>query len=88
MAAGQLAVLPATSETMHWDCTSKMINLHRSFPSASPLNNHHTMSSLFITISAMLLVQAPALLGQRVDLRNYVIGGYDANSNETRFSRD
>jgi hypothetical protein len=73
---------------MHWDITSNMINLHRSFPSASPLNNHHTMSSLFITISAMLLVQAPALLGQKVDLRNYVIGGYDANSNETRVAQE
>ena len=46
------------------------------------------MSSLFITISAMLLVQAPALLGQKVDLRNYVIGGYDANSNETRVAQE
>jgi hypothetical protein len=73
---------------MHWDITSNMINLHRSFPNAWPLNHYETMTSLFITISAILLVQAPALLGQKIDLRNYVIGGYDANSNETRVTQE
>jgi hypothetical protein len=46
------------------------------------------MSSLFITVSAMLLVQVPTLLGQKVDLRNYVIGGYDPNPNEIRIAQE
>jgi hypothetical protein len=46
------------------------------------------MSSLFITVSAIILVQVSALLGQKVDLRNYVIGGYDANPNEMRVAQE
>src|SRR5580698_3869283 len=65
-----------------------MINLHRSFPSVLPLKQSQYMNSLFITISAMLLVQVPTLLGQKVDLRNYVIGGYDANPNEMRVAQE
>jgi hypothetical protein len=42
------------------------------------------MSRLFLIFSALLLVQIPALFAQNVDLRNYVVGGYDANPNEMR----
>ena len=35
-------------------------------------------------MSAVLLVHAAALSAQKVDLRNYVIGDYNANANEMR----
>ena len=45
-----------------------------------------TMRSFIFTLLAFLLVQASTLSGQKVDLRNYVIGGYDANPNELRLA--
>lgn len=45
-----------------------------------------TMSRIFLVVSALLLVHSPSLIAQKVDLRNYVIGGYDANANETRIA--
>ena len=42
------------------------------------------MRTFILTVAALLLVQVPALFAQKVDLRNYVIGAFDANSNEMR----
>jgi hypothetical protein len=42
------------------------------------------MRSLILTLSALLLVQVPPLFADKVDLRNYVIGGFDPNVNEMR----
>jgi hypothetical protein len=44
------------------------------------------MRSFIFTLFAFLLVQGSTLFGQKVDLRNYVIGGYDANPNELRLA--
>jgi hypothetical protein len=51
-------------------------------------NNPDTISRLALIVSALLLVQVPALFAQKVDLRNYVIGGYDANANEMRIAQE
>jgi hypothetical protein len=40
------------------------------------------MTSFMVALSALLLVQVSTLWAQKVDLRNYVIGAYDANLNE------
>jgi hypothetical protein len=42
------------------------------------------MRSFILTLSALLLVQMPVLFADKVDLRNYVIGGFDPNVNEMR----
>jgi hypothetical protein len=42
------------------------------------------MTRYILTVSALLLVHAAALSAQKVDLRNYVIGDYNANANEMR----
>ena len=42
------------------------------------------MSRIILTVSAFLLVLAPSPFAQKVDLRNYVVGGYDANPSEMR----
>src|ERR1700732_4966728 len=52
------------------------------------LINPDPMRRFVLTFSALLLVQPPALFAQKVDLRNYVIGGYDANPNEMRIAED
>jgi hypothetical protein len=44
------------------------------------------MNRLVLAVSVFLLVHVPALFAQKVDLRNYVIGGYDANPNEMRIA--
>jgi hypothetical protein len=44
------------------------------------------MTRLLLIVSVVLLVQVPGLFAQNVDLRNYVIGRYDANSNEMRLA--
>jgi hypothetical protein len=38
------------------------------------------------TVSALLLVQVAVLFAQKVDLRNYAIGSYEANANEMRIA--
>jgi hypothetical protein len=47
---------------------------------ALPLSD--PMTRLLLIASVALLVHLPVVLAQKVDLRNYVIGGYDANPNE------
>ena len=42
------------------------------------------MRRFVLTAAALLLVQVPALFAQKVDLRNYAVGGYNANPNEMR----
>jgi hypothetical protein len=42
------------------------------------------MSRIFLLACFLLLIQVPMLVAQKVDLRNYVIAGYDANPNEIR----
>jgi hypothetical protein len=42
------------------------------------------MSRIPLTVAVLLLIQVSAIFAQKVDLRNYVIGGYDANPNEMR----
>lgn len=44
------------------------------------------MSRYILTISLLLLVQVAAVFAQKVDLRNYVIGNFDANPNEMRIA--
>lgn len=46
------------------------------------------MNRLALTIWALLLVQVSGLFAQKVDLRNYVVGGYDANPNERRIAAE
>ncbi|MBV8141960.1 MAG: hypothetical protein JOZ60_07955 [Verrucomicrobia bacterium] len=45
------------------------------------------MRPVLILVCFGLLIQVPAIVAQRVDLRNYVIGGYDANPNEIRLAQ-
>src|SRR5260370_17356011 len=45
------------------------------------------MHRIFLLVCFLLLVQASMLVAQKVDLRNYVIGGYDANTNEIRLAQ-
>jgi hypothetical protein len=45
------------------------------------------MRRFVLTVSALLLIQVCALYAQKVDLRNYAIGGYDANPNEMRVAQ-
>jgi len=47
---------------------------------------HCSCSRLLLIVSVVLLVQVPGLFEHNVDLRNYVIGRYDANSNEMRLA--
>jgi hypothetical protein len=42
------------------------------------------MNRIPLLICLTLLVQVSTLVAQKVDLRNYVIGGYDPNANEIR----
>jgi hypothetical protein len=42
------------------------------------------MNRIPLLVCLTLLVQVPTLVAQKVDLRNYVIGGYDPNTNEIR----
>jgi hypothetical protein len=42
------------------------------------------MSRIILTALAFLLTLASSLFAQKVDLRNYVVGGYDANPSEMR----
>jgi hypothetical protein len=42
------------------------------------------MRRILLTAAALLLIESPALFAQKVDLRNYAIGDYDANPNEIR----
>jgi hypothetical protein len=43
-----------------------------------------TMSRIILSVTAFLLLLASSLFGQKLDLRNYVVGGYDANPSEVR----
>jgi hypothetical protein len=45
------------------------------------------MRRIFLLACFLLLIQAPMLVAQKVDLRNYAIAGYDANSNEIRLAQ-
>jgi hypothetical protein len=62
--------------------TKSMKNLHKL--NLGPTSNPESMRRFVLTASALLLVQVPALFAQKVDLRNYAVGGYDANPNEMR----
>ena len=42
------------------------------------------MSRTILSVTASLLFLASSLFGQKVDLRNYVVGDYDANPSEVR----
>lgn len=42
------------------------------------------MNRIPLLVCLTLLVQVPTLVAQKIDLRNYVIGGYDPNVNEIR----
>jgi hypothetical protein len=46
------------------------------------------MRRIFLLVSFFLLIQVPVLVAQKVDLRNYVIGGYDPNANEIRLANE
>jgi hypothetical protein len=41
----------------------------------------------FLPVCFLVLIQAAMLVAQKVDLRNYVIGGYEANSNEIQLAQ-
>jgi len=45
------------------------------------------MRRIFLLVCFVLLTQGPILVAQKVDLRNYVIGGYDPNPNEIRLAQ-
>jgi hypothetical protein len=45
------------------------------------------MRRTFLLVCFILLIQVPLLVAQKVDLRNYVIAGYDANPNEIRLAQ-
>ena len=45
------------------------------------------MRYLFLFVGFLLLFQVTLLVAQKVDLRNYVIGGYDANPNQIRLAQ-
>jgi hypothetical protein len=45
------------------------------------------MHRIFPLVCFLLLMQASMLVAQKVDLRNYVIGAYDANANEIRLAQ-
>ena len=45
------------------------------------------MRHFHLLVCFLLLIQVPVLVAQKVDLRNYVIGGYDANLNEIRLAQ-
>lgn len=44
------------------------------------------MRSILMLACFLLLIPVPLLVAQKVDLRNYVIGAYDANPNEIRLA--
>src|SRR6516165_7328914 len=45
------------------------------------------MCRIFLFFCFFLLNQVPMLVAQKVDIRNYVIGGYDPNPNEIRLAQ-
>ena len=45
------------------------------------------MRRIFLLVCFLLLIQLPILVAQKVDLRNYVIAGYDATPNEIRLAQ-
>ena len=45
------------------------------------------MRRIFLLFCFFLLNQVPTLVAQKVDIRNYVIGGYDPNPNEIRLTQ-
>jgi hypothetical protein len=49
-------------------------------------NSTDTMNRILLIALVLLLVDVPSLIAQKVDLRNYVIGGYDPNTNEMRIA--
>jgi hypothetical protein len=61
-----------------------MKSLKRRYPIAQLFEQPDPMSRPTQIILILLLVQVPTLFAQKVDLRNYVIGAYDANANEMR----
>jgi hypothetical protein len=44
------------------------------------------MSRIFLIASVLLFVHVPSLIAQKIDLRNYVIGRYEPNTNEVRIA--
>ena len=42
------------------------------------------MNRVIFVLTVALLIPVPALFAQKVDLRNYAVGSYDANPNEVR----
>lgn len=94
---------PSTEETSGMNTKSvKVLHLRRNVAEADSgkikrfnfapeghLNrgNWIIMRRIFLLVCFLLLIQVPMLVAQKVDLRNYVIGGYDANPNEIRLAQ-
>ena len=54
---------------------------------SSQLEKVDNMSRVFLLVCFLPLIQVSTLVAQKVDLRNYVIGKYDANPNEVRLAQ-